>query len=110
MESRIPSPENERYYNPNKLHKFMSENIESATEKSYMNICDWVVAQAVERIKVGATFADNEMDLLLHISSVDTDRIADRLDESEKLRFLGLLRDRQEAIAARFQEACRYGG
>jgi hypothetical protein len=69
-----------------------------------------VVNVAVWRIERSAPFTDNEMDLLLHLRSEDTERIVAQLDDDEVLRFDGLLRDRQEAITARFQNACRYGG
>lgn len=88
----------------------MGENDKSATVECYPNLNDMVVEAAVWRIERGLPFDDNEMDLLLHLSSEDTQRIVDRLDDDELLRFNGLLWARQEAIAARFQEACRDGG
>jgi hypothetical protein len=84
----------------------MDENTESATGKDYLNLCDVLVDATVWRLEHGAPFADDEVDLLLHISSADTDRIVAQLDDEENIRFAGLLRDRQEAITAVFQRAC----
>jgi hypothetical protein len=82
----------------------MAENTESDTEKDYQNLCDMIVEATIWRLEHGEPFADNELDLLLHISSEDTDRIVAQLYPAVNVRFLGLLRDRQEASAARFQE------
>lgn len=82
----------------------MDENTESATEKDSVNLNQIVVDAAVHRIKYGEIFSDAELDLLLHISSVDIDRIVAQLVDDESIRFAGLLRDRQEELAAHFSE------
>jgi hypothetical protein len=75
---------------------------------SEMTLPEIIVTAALRRIKHGEQFSDDELDLLLALSSKYTDLIVEQLPNAEAIiKFAGLLRDRQETLAARHVEAMR---
>ena len=65
-----------------------------------MTIPEIVVRTVLHRIKHGDRFTDGELDFILALSSRHTDQIVEHLDDEEIIKFSGLLRDRQEELAA----------
>jgi hypothetical protein len=65
-----------------------------------IDLLQFIVEQAVARIRTRGTFSNAELDLLLALSSRHTDRITNYLDDEEIPAFSGALRNRQEQLHA----------